>query len=161
MSFNLAHLNWTWNRILNNGFSRGILKGDSQGGFSRWILKGGFSRWILKNLIFGHPSLGNPGFEVLEILVLIRYPPKSSFGGQKVMNLGIQKRRGTQLRAGWSDSQPVSSVLGSIYPKSVDLQNDPYRPQPVILQQACALDSGGTQEGEYIQSVKDTVDGIN
>ena len=53
------------------GFSRGILKGDSQGGFSRWILK---------NLIFGHPSLGNPGFEVLEILVLMRYPSKSSLG---------------------------------------------------------------------------------
>ena len=48
MSFNLAHFNWIgnwiWNRILNmdsqGGFSRGILKGDSQGGFSRGILKG-------------------------------------------------------------------------------------------------------------------------
>ena len=89
------------------GFSRGILKGDSPGGFSRGILK-------------------NP-----------------SFGDQKVMSLGIPKRRGTQLRAGWSDSQPVSSVLRSIYAKSVDLQNDPYWLQPVILQQACALDSGG------------------
>ena len=59
------------------------------------------------------------------------------------MIFGIQKRRGTQLRAGWSDSQPVSSVLRSIYAKSVDLQNDPYWLQPVILQQACALDSGG------------------
>ena len=59
------------------------------------------------------------------------------------MSLGIPKRRGTQLRAGWSDSQPVSSVLRSIYAKSVDLQNDPYWLQPVILQQACALDSGG------------------
>ena len=113
MSFNLAHLNWIWNRILNNGFSRGILKVDSPGGFSRGILE---------NLIFDRPSLGNPGLEVLGILVLIRYPPNSSFGGQKVMNLGIQKRRGTQLRAGWSDSQPVSSVLRSIYAKSVDLQ---------------------------------------
>ena len=98
-------------------FQGWILEVDSQGGFSRWILKD----WILKNLFFGHPSLGNPGLEVLEILILIRYPPNSSFGGQKVMNLGIQKRRGTQLRAGWSDSQPVSSVLRSIYAKSVEL----------------------------------------
>ena len=112
MSFNLAHLNWIWNRILNNGFSRGILKVDSPGGFSRGILK---------NLIFGHPSFGNPGFEVLEILVLIRYPPKSRFVGQQILNLGIPKRRVTQLRAGWSDSQPVSSVLRSIYAKSVGM----------------------------------------
>ena len=72
------------------GFSRDILKGDSPGGFSRGILK-------------------NP-----------------SFGDQQVMSLGIPKRRGTQLRAGWSDSQPVSSVLRSIYATSVDLQNDPF-----------------------------------
>ena len=49
--------------ILKGGFSRWILKADSQCGFSRWILED----WILKNLIFGHPSLGNPGFEGLEI----------------------------------------------------------------------------------------------
>ena len=102
------HLDW-----VSIGFSRGILQGDSPGGFSRGILK---------NLIFDHPSLGNPGLEVLGILVLIRYPPNSSLGGQKVMSLGIPKRRGTQLRAGWSDSQPVSSVLKSIYAKSVALQ---------------------------------------
>ena len=106
----------------------GFSQGDSKGGFSRGILKvdsqGGFSRWILKNLIFGHPSLGNPGLEVLEILVLIRYPHKSSFGGQKVMNSGIQKRRGTQLRAGWSDSHAVSSVLRSIYGESVDARRN-------------------------------------
>ena len=59
------------------------------------------------------------------------------------MDFGIQKRRGTQLRAGWSNFKARSSHLRSIYAKSVDLQNDPYWLQPVILQQACALDSGG------------------
>ena len=37
------------------------------------------------------------------------------------MNFGIQKRRGTQLRAGWSNFLAVSSRLRSIYAKSVDL----------------------------------------
>ena len=71
-----------------------ILEGDSHWRLSRWILKVD-SKWILKNLILGHPSLGNPGFEVLDLLVLIRYPPKSSFGGQKVLKFGIPKRRTT------------------------------------------------------------------
>ena len=53
-----------------------------------WILKIGFQNpilkgWILKNRILGHPSLGNPGFEVLEIQVLRRYPSKSILGAEK------------------------------------------------------------------------------
>ena len=107
MSFNLAHLNWIWNRIL---------KGDSQGGFSRGILKGDSQEsdfWSSKSWESRISSLGNPGIDKIST--------KPSFGCQKVMNLGIQKRRGTQLRAGWSDSQPVSSVLRSIYAKSVGM----------------------------------------
>ena len=41
------------------------------------------------------------------------------------MNFGIQKRRGTQLRAGWSNFHAVSSHLRSIYAKSVDLLKGP------------------------------------
>ena len=50
---------------------------------------------------------------------------KTKFGGQKVMNLVIQKRRGMQLRAGWSIFHAVSSHLRSIYAKSVDLLKSP------------------------------------
>ena len=94
IGFSRRILKW-WilkNGCSNNWFSRWTLKlgsqrFDSQGGFSRGILQGdsqgGFSRGILKNLIFGHPSLGNPGFEVLEILVLIRYQQNRVLGVKK------------------------------------------------------------------------------
>ena len=92
-------------RILNGGFS----KVDSQRSDS---LESDF--WASKSLESKSGSLGNPSVDNISF--------KTKFGNQQLMNLGIQKKRGTQLRARWSDSHAVSSVLRPVYAKSVDLQ---------------------------------------
>ena len=68
MSFNLTYFHWDWirNRILNNGFSRWILQGDSQ------------------ESDFGHPSLGNPGIDKISI--------KIKFSGSKSYEFGHPKK---------------------------------------------------------------------
>ena len=104
-----------WNRILDNGFSRiGFSIMDSQELDSHGLDSQESDSRSSKSWESRFGSLGNPSIEKISI--------KIKFGSQQVMNFGIQKRRGTQLRAGWSNFHAVSSVLRSIYAKSLDLE---------------------------------------
>ena len=69
---------------------------DSQGGFSRGILKGdspgGFSRGILENLIFDRPSLGKSRFGSLGNPGIDKISTKFKLWGSKSHEFGHPKK---------------------------------------------------------------------
>ena len=86
MSFNLAHLNWIWNRIL---------KGDSQGGFSRGILKGDSQEsdfWSSKSWESRLGSLGNPGIDKISTKFKLWGSKSHEFGHPKKTRNAITSR---------------------------------------------------------------------
>ena len=104
MSFNLAHFNCIWNRILNmdsqGGFSRGILNVDSQGGFSRWILKNLILKvdsqesdfWSSKSWESRFGSLGNPGIDKISTKFKLWGSKSNEFGHPKKTRNAITSR---------------------------------------------------------------------